>query len=92
MVEWYSNAFRTHVKDELRGISGQNEYADGMMEHDMHVGKLLDLLDELGVTDNTIVQYGTDNGPHKNTWPDAGANPFRVRKTPIGKVAGEHLL
>lgn len=72
--------FRTHVKDELRGISGQNEYADGMMEHDMHVGKLLDLLDELGVADNTIVQYGTDNGPHKNTWPDAGANPFRGEK------------
>jgi len=72
--------FRTHVKDELKGISGQNEYADGMMEHDMHVGKLLDLLDELGVTDNTIVQYGTDNGPHKNTWPDAGANPFRGEK------------
>jgi len=72
--------FRTHVKDELRGISGQNEYGDGMMEHDMHVGKLLDLLDELGVTDNTIVQYGTDNGPHKNTWPDAGINPFRGEK------------
>jgi len=72
--------FRTHVKDELRGISGQNEYGDGMMEHDMHVGKLLDLLDELGVADNTIVQYGTDNGPHKNTWPDAGVNPFRGEK------------
>ncbi|WP_083631278.1 arylsulfatase [Labilibacter marinus] len=72
--------FRTHVKDEHRGISGQDEYGDGMVEHDMHVGELLDLLDELGVTDNTIVQYGTDNGPHKNTWPDAGANPFRSEK------------
>lgn len=72
--------FRTHVKDELRGISGQNEYGDGMVEHDMHVGKLLDLLDELGVTDNTIVQYGTDNGPHKNSWPDAAINPFRGEK------------
>ena len=72
--------FRTHVKDELRGTSGQNEYADGMLEHDMHVGKLLDLLDELGVADNTIVQYGTDNGPHKNSWPDAGVNPFRGEK------------
>jgi len=72
--------FRTHVKDEHRGISGQNEYGDGMVEHDMHVGQLLDLLDELGVTDNTIVQYGTDNGPHKNTWPDAGVNPFRGEK------------
>ena len=72
--------FRTHVKAELRGISGQDEYADGMVEHDMHVGQLLDLLDELGVTENTIVQYGTDNGPHKNTWPDAAVNPFRGEK------------
>ena len=72
--------FRTHVKDSNRGISGQNEYGDGMVEHDMHVGELLDLLDELGVTENTIVQYGTDNGPHKNTWPDAGVNPFRGEK------------
>ena len=72
--------FRTHVKEELRGISGQDEYGDGMVEHDMHVGKLLDLLDELGVTDNTIVQYGTDNGPHKNSWPDAASNPFRGEK------------
>jgi arylsulfatase len=72
--------FKTHVKKELKGISGQNEYGDGMVEHDMHVGELLDLLDELGVADNTIVQYGTDNGPHKNTWPDAGVNPFRGEK------------
>ncbi|MFK5982828.1 MAG: sulfatase-like hydrolase/transferase, partial [Flavobacteriaceae bacterium] len=72
--------FRTHVKEEHRGLSGQNEYGDGMVEHDMHVGELLDLLDELGVADNTIVQYGTDNGPHKNTWPDAGVNPFRGEK------------
>ena len=72
--------FRTHVKPELRGISGQNEYGDGMVEHDMHVGKFLDLLDELGIADNTIVFYSTDNGPHKNTWPDAGVNPFRGEK------------
>ena len=72
--------FRTHVKEEHRGISGQNEYGDGMVEHDMHIGKFLDLLDELGIADNTIVQYGTDNGPHKNTWPDAGVNPFRGEK------------
>jgi len=70
----------THVKDELRGISGQDEYSDGMVEHDMHVGQLLDLLDELGIADNTIVQYGTDNGPHKNTWPDAATSPFRGEK------------
>ncbi|NQT77089.1 MAG: arylsulfatase [Bacteroidetes bacterium] len=72
--------FRTHVKAEHRGISGQDEYADGMVEHDMHVGQLLDLLDELGIADNTIVQFGTDNGPHKNTWPDAGLNSFRGEK------------
>ncbi len=72
--------FRTHVKDELRGISGQDEYADGMVEHDMHVGRFLDLLDELGIADNTLVVYSTDNGPHMNTWPDAGWNPFRGEK------------
>ncbi len=72
--------FRTHVKEELRGISGQDEYADGMVEHDMHVGKLLDKLDELGITDNTIVHYSTDNGPHMNTWPDAAWSPFRGEK------------
>ena len=68
--------FRTHVKDELRGISGQDEYGDGMVEHDMHVGMLLNKLDELGITDNTIVHYSTDNGPHMNTWPDAATSPF----------------
>jgi len=72
--------FRTHVKAELRGISGQDEYADGMVEHDMHVGKLLDKLDELGIADNTIVVYSTDNGVHMNTWPDAGMTPFRGEK------------
>ncbi|WP_416383906.1 arylsulfatase [Ruegeria faecimaris] len=72
--------FRTHVKDELFGISGQDEYGDGMVEHDMHVGQLLDVLDELGIADNTIVHYSTDNGPHKNTWPDAGTNPFYSEK------------
>jgi arylsulfatase len=80
---WWSGTrmhFRTHVKKELRGISGQDEYADGMVEHDMHIGKFLDKLDELGITDNTIVFYSTDNGPHYNTWPDAAATPFRGEK------------
>ncbi|RPH97073.1 MAG: arylsulfatase [Lysobacterales bacterium] len=72
--------FRTHVKEELRGISGQDEYSDGMVEHDMHVGKFLELLDELGIADNTLVFYSTDNGPHMNTWPDAGMTPFRGEK------------
>ena len=80
---WWSGTrmhFRTHVKDELRGISGQDEYSDGMVEHDMHIGQFLDLLDELGIADNTIVHYSTDNGPHYNTWPDAAATPFRGEK------------
>jgi len=68
--------FRTHVKDELKGISGQDEYSDGMVEHDMHVGELLAALDKLGIADNTIVHYSTDNGPHMNTWPDAATTPF----------------
>ncbi len=72
--------FRTHVKPELRGISGQDEYADGMVEHDMHIGKFLSLLDELGIADNTLLFYSTDNGPHMNTWPDAAWNPFRGEK------------
>ena len=80
---WWSGTrmhFRTHVKKELRGISGQDEYADGMVEHDMHIGKFLKLLDDLGIADNTIVHYSTDNGPHYNTWPDAAATPFRGEK------------
>jgi arylsulfatase len=72
--------FRTYVKEELRGISGQDEYSDGMVEHDMHVGELLDLLDDLGIANNTVVMYSTDNGPHYNTWPDAGTMPFRGEK------------
>lgn len=72
--------FRTHVKEEHRGISGQDEYGDGMVEHDMHVGELLQLLDELGIADNTVVLYSTDNGPHYNTWPDAGTTPFHGEK------------
>ncbi len=80
---WWSGTrmhFRTHVKEELRGISGQDEYSDGMVEHDMHIGKFLDLLDELGIADDTIIFYSTDNGPHYNTWPDAAATPFRGEK------------
>ncbi len=72
--------FRTHVKESNRGISGQDEYGDGMVEHDMHVGELLAVLDELGIVDNTLVLYTTDNGPHKNSWPDAASSPFRGEK------------
>jgi arylsulfatase len=74
--------FRTHVKEEHKGISGKsgNEYHDGMVEHDRHVGELLKLVDDLGIADDTIVLYSTDNGPHFNTWPDAGNTPFRGEK------------
>ncbi len=78
--------FRTHVKDEMRAqaddIAGKHmdEYRAGMIEHDMHVGQLLDLLDEMGIADKTFVQYSTDNGPHMNSWPDAGMTPFRGEK------------
>ncbi len=80
---WWSGTrmhFRTHVKEELIGISGQDEYGDGMVEHDMHIGKFLKVLDELGIADNTIVFYSTDNGPHMNSWPDAAMTPFRGEK------------
>lgn len=74
--------FRTHVKDEHKNLAGPNsdEYHDGMVEHDMMVGELLKLLDELGIAENTIVLYSTDNGPHYNTWPDAANTPFRNEK------------
>ncbi len=71
--------FRTHVKAEHRH-KGNDEYTDGMIEHDIQVGQLLKVLDDLGIADNTIVQYSTDNGPHYNTWPDAGTTPFRSEK------------
>ena len=80
---WWSGTrmhFRTHVKAELRGISGQNEYSDGMVEHDMHIGRFLKLLDDLGIADKTLVFYSTDNGPHMNSWPDSAMTPFRGEK------------
>ena len=72
--------FRTHVKAENRGKSGQDEYSDGMVEHDAMVGELLKKLDELGIANDTVVMYSTDNGPHFNTWPDGGNTPFRSEK------------
>jgi len=72
----------TQISDDIRGQSGlwQSEYHDGMIEHDQQVGDLLEKLDELGVADNTIVIYSTDNGPHQNTLPDAGTTWFRSEK------------
>ena len=74
--------FRTHVKPESRGQAGrwQSEYHDTMIDHDKLVGDLLALLDELGIAEDTIVVYSTDNGPHMNTWPDGGMTPFRGEK------------
>lgn len=72
--------FYTHLKDESKGVTGLGIYADGMVEHDGHVGQMLALLDELGITDNTIVIYTVDNGPHYNEWPDGGISPFRGEK------------
>src|SRR5262245_50327261 len=72
--------FRTHVKAANRGKSGQDEYSDGMVEHDAMVGELLKLLDDLGIANDTIVFYSTDNGPHYNAWPDAGTTQFRSEK------------
>jgi arylsulfatase len=74
--------FRTHArpKDMKRAGRWQSEYHDAMVYHDECVGKLLDLLDNLGIADNTFVMYSTDNGPHRNSWPDAGTTPFRSEK------------
>jgi arylsulfatase len=72
----------THLTDAEKGQSGMpgNTYADGMVQHDKDVGKLLDLLDQLKITDNTIVIYTTDNGPNQFSWPDAATTPFRNEK------------
>jgi arylsulfatase len=80
---WF-NSSRMHVwtrlKESSKGVSGQGIYADGMLEHDGHVGQLLDKLDELGITENTIVVYTSDNGAETFTWPDGGTIPFRGEK------------
>ena len=73
----------THVRADRRdkpGLTSRTEYNDGMIEHDGHVGKILKAIDEAGIADNTIVLYTTDNGPHKNTWPDGAISPFSNEK------------
>jgi arylsulfatase len=80
---WFNSTrmhYYTHLDPSQAGRSGQGFYNDGMMEHDDHVGALLDKLDKLGIADNTIVMYSTDNGPHFNMWPDAAITPFRGEK------------
>lgn len=72
--------FRTHRADKHAGKSGQGVYNDVMVAHDELIGEMLKQLDDLGIAENTIVFYSTDNGVHFNTWPDAGVTPFRSEK------------
>jgi arylsulfatase len=72
----------THTKKSSLGQAGrwQSPYHDTMIDHDKNVGEMLDYLDELGITEDTVVMYSTDNGPHRNSWPDGGMTPFRSEK------------
>jgi len=80
---WWNSTrmhINTHLKKESQGVTGLGTYPDGMVEHDGHVGQLLHKLDELGIADNTIVMYSTDNGAEVMSWPDGGSTPFRGEK------------
>ena len=80
---WYNSTamhFRSHVAEKNLGKSGQDPYSDRMVVHDEQIGQMLDKLDELGIADNTIVMYSTDNGPENDTWPDGANTPFRSQK------------
>jgi arylsulfatase len=82
---WFNGTrmhLRTHVRADHRGryTHGDSEYIDGMMEHDDTVGSLLKALDDMGVANDTIVVYSSDNGPHMNTWPDGAMTWFRSEK------------
>ena len=82
---WFNSTrmhLRTHVRPEHRGryTHGDSEYVDGMLEHDDTVGSLLKALDEMGIANDTIVVYSSDNGPHMNTWPDGAMTWFRSEK------------
>jgi len=80
---WYNSTachFRTHLADKNRGKTGQDDYSDRMFTHDEQIGEMLNKLDELGIADNTIVMYSTDNGPENDTWPDGANTPFRSQK------------
>jgi arylsulfatase A-like enzyme len=80
---WYNSTamhFRTHLAEKNLGKSGQDPYSDRMVVHDEQIGMMLDKLDELGISDNTIVMYSTDNGPENDTWPDGANTPFRSQK------------
>jgi arylsulfatase len=80
---WYNSTamhFRTHVAEKNLGKSGQDPYSDRMVVHDEQIGEMLAKLDELGIADNTIVMYSTDNGPENDTWPDGANTPYRGQK------------
>ncbi len=80
---WYNATamhVRTHLADKNRGKSGQDDYSDRMVTHDEQIGQMLDKVDQLGIADNTIVMYSTDNGPENDTWPDGANTPFRSQK------------
>src|SRR5271167_2388668 len=80
---WYNSTamhFRTHLAAKNRGKSGQDDYSDRMVTHDEQIGQMLDKVDQLGIADNTIVMYSTDNGPENDTWPDGANTPFRSQK------------
>jgi arylsulfatase len=82
---WFNSTrmhLRTHVRQEHRGRyqHGDSEYVDGMIEHDETIGSILDTLEDLGISENTIVVYTSDNGPHMNTWPDGAMTSFRSEK------------
>jgi arylsulfatase A-like enzyme len=80
---WYNTTamhFRTHCPEMHKGKSGQGDYNDVMVAHDEKIGTMLAKLDDLGIAENTIVIYSTDNGPHYNSWPDAAITPFRSEK------------
>jgi len=81
---WYNTTamhFRTHCAAKHKGKSGgQGDYNDVMVAHDENIGRMLAKLDELGIADDTIVMYSTDNGPHYNSWPDGGITPYRSEK------------
>ncbi len=80
---WYNSTamhMYTHLAPKNRGKSGQDDYSDRMVTHDEQIGQVLDKLEQLGVADNTIVMYSTDNGPENDTWPDGANTPFRSQK------------
>jgi len=80
---WYNSTrmhIWTHLKPESQGVTGLGVYPDGMVEHDGHVGQLLDKLDQTGLAENTIVIFTTDNGAYQYMWPEGGTSPFRGDK------------